>query len=145
GRRWFWWSSPVLGADWLRERLDEQADAAGERYRPDLQVDLPIEEDLMALGFDQTFVDDYERLRRRVAADGHSLVVRPSGPKELAKLHRSIQSTAEALTTLCESAVLSPRDAGSTLEALAKVSQAFLDAVEAAATLERDLYWKWEK
>ncbi len=145
GRRWFWWNSPVLGADWFRERLDEQADAAGERYRPDLQVDLPIEEDLMALGFDQKFVDDYERLRRRVVADGHSLVVQPSGPKELAKLHRSIQSTAEALTTLCESAVLSPRDAGSTLDDLAKVSQAFLDAVEAAATLERDLYWKWEK
>lgn len=145
GRRWFWWNAPVLGADWLQERLDEQADAAGERYRPDLQVDLPIEEDLMALGFDQSFVDEYERLRRRVIADGRSLVVRPSGPKGLAKLHRSIQSTADALTSLCESAALSPRDAGSTLEGLSKVLNGFLDAVEAAATVERDLHWKWEK
>lgn len=145
GRRWFWWNTPVLGADWLRERLEEQADAAGERYRPDLQVDLPIDEDLRALGFDRSIVDEYERLRRRVIADGRSLVVRPSGPKGLAKLHRSIQTTAEALTNFCESAALSPRNAGSTLQDLAKVLQAFLDAVDTAATMERDLRWKWEQ
>jgi hypothetical protein len=69
GPQWFWWNTRVLSRDWLRERLDEQAYAADERYRPELQVDVAIEEDLGALGFDQSIVDEYKRLRLWVIAD----------------------------------------------------------------------------
>lgn len=54
GRRWFWWGSTTLGSDWLAQRHREQTDAASDKYRPDLQVDVPIQDDLLALGFDQS-------------------------------------------------------------------------------------------
>ncbi|MEV6025327.1 hypothetical protein [Streptomyces sp. NPDC052036] len=67
GRRWFWWNHVVLGRDWLEQRYKEQADAAGEKYRPDLQVDIPVQEDLIALGFDQAVLIHFNRLRRDAA------------------------------------------------------------------------------
>jgi hypothetical protein len=57
GRRLFWWDEPHLGLDDLRRLHGIAAEAAGRRYRPELQVDLPIGEDIAALGFG----DDYFR------------------------------------------------------------------------------------
>lgn len=42
GRAWFWWNDPYLGPEWLAEFQRVQADTAGDRYRPILQVDVPI-------------------------------------------------------------------------------------------------------
>uniref|UniRef100_UPI000A605C50 ATP-binding protein n=1 Tax=Nocardia mikamii TaxID=508464 RepID=UPI000A605C50 len=69
GRRWFWWDQVVLGSDWLKERYREQVDAATEKYRPDLQIDIPIQDDLLALGFDQSIVDAFDHLRRSIASN----------------------------------------------------------------------------
>ncbi|MFI7517578.1 hypothetical protein ACIBVK_29195 [Micromonospora echinofusca] len=68
GRRWFWWGETVLGRDWLRAHYDLQASAAGEKYRPDLQVDIPIQEDLLALGVDASVLKHLRRLVREVVA-----------------------------------------------------------------------------
>ena len=46
GRRWFWWGDLVLGHNWLVAHYEQQWHAASEKYRPDLQVDIPIQEDL---------------------------------------------------------------------------------------------------
>jgi hypothetical protein len=37
GRIWFWWGDTVLDQPWLASRLKEQADAAGQKYRPDFR------------------------------------------------------------------------------------------------------------
>ena len=66
GRRWFWWGDLVLGQDWLVGHYEQQASAASEKYRPDLQVDIPIQEELSALGFDQTILGTFNRLLREV-------------------------------------------------------------------------------
>lgn len=66
GRRWFWWDQVVFGSDWLAANYHEQADAAGERYRPDLQVDIPIQEDFLALGFAHSAQATFNRLLRTV-------------------------------------------------------------------------------
>jgi hypothetical protein len=66
GRVWFWWQSLSLGLDWLRALYQRQADIAGGKYRPDLQVDVPIAEDLEGLGFSERFVDEYGTLRRNL-------------------------------------------------------------------------------
>lgn len=67
GRAWFWWAEPVLTSPWLDDRLAEQADAAGDKYRPDLQVDVPIQDDLKALGCDSSVMAEFERLRRAIS------------------------------------------------------------------------------
>lgn len=64
GRSWFWWDQLVLGSEWLASHYDQQAKAAGEKYWPDLQVDIPIQDDLSALGFDQATLTTFNRLVR---------------------------------------------------------------------------------
>lgn len=65
-REWFWWNKPVFDPTWLRFHVDGQAEVAGERYRPDLQVDLPIGEDIAALGFPAGVADAFVAHRRAV-------------------------------------------------------------------------------
>ena len=61
GRRWFWWNEPYLGPDWLARFQRKQGDYAGDRYRPELQVDIPIQGDLAALGFADSYFGELER------------------------------------------------------------------------------------
>jgi hypothetical protein len=64
GRVWFWWNEPYLGPDWLARFLRQQANVAGERYRPKLQVDVPIQDDISALGFSDPYFDELNRHAR---------------------------------------------------------------------------------
>jgi hypothetical protein len=57
GRQWFWFNQPYLGLEQLEEFRQTQAQVAGPRYRPDLQVDLPIAGDLHALGFSDRYLE----------------------------------------------------------------------------------------
>jgi hypothetical protein len=77
GRVWFWWNEPFLGAEWLAKFQRKQADYAGERYRPALQVDVPIQDDLSALGFSDSY---FKELRRytKAAADRLADLAPPS-------------------------------------------------------------------
>lgn len=61
GRRWFWWNERYLGPDWLARHQRKQRDYAGDRYRPKLQVDIPIQEDLAALGYAGSYFGELER------------------------------------------------------------------------------------
>jgi hypothetical protein len=61
GRQWFWWHEPYLGPTWLAELQRKQSDVAGDRYRPELQVDVPIQEDLSALGFADSYFEELGR------------------------------------------------------------------------------------
>jgi hypothetical protein len=61
GRQWFWWNERYLGPDWLATFQREQSEVAGDRYRPDLQVDVPIQEDLSALGFADSYFEELDR------------------------------------------------------------------------------------
>ena len=106
GRAWFWWADPQLSESWFRDRLREQADVAGERYRPDLQVDLPIEEDLKALGFSASIFEEFEQLRRTIISSGREIRLTPSGPAKLRKLHRAALKSAKALVDACSRTVL---------------------------------------
>lgn len=68
GREWFWFDQLVLGPDWLARRFSEQADTASQKYRPDLQVDVPIQDDLVALGFGSPAQRRLEELARAVVS-----------------------------------------------------------------------------
>ncbi len=145
GRLWFWWADPVLGPEWLAHRLVEQSDAAGERYRPDLQVDLPIEDDLKALGAAHSILVDFESLRRRVATAGRDMRLAPAGPKNLIRLHRIVKESAEQFVAAGAEVLFLAGSDASALGPLKSAVSNFLTATSEAERLEFDLEHEWRQ
>jgi hypothetical protein len=146
GRRWFWWHHVVLGPDWLEQRYQEQADAATDKYRPDLQVDIPIQEDLLALGFDESVLDAFNRLRRDVISAISDLHVSPKDEGEPgAQLYQAIHDRAAALKTTASALALQAGDPPATLEPLTHQLSACLEAIGAAVGYERQLAAEWRE
>ena len=145
GRAWFWWTEPVLGTDWLARRLDEQSVAAGERYRPDLQVDLPIEDDLRALGAAHSVFAEFEKLRRRVTSAGRDMRLAPTGPSDLVQLHRAVVNSAEKLIAVCSEVPFGAGSNPSTLAPLKTALSKFLSATNHAERREFDLDHEWRQ
>ncbi|WP_439812347.1 hypothetical protein [Streptomyces sp. P9-2] len=146
GRRWFWWHHVVLGRDWLEQRYKEQADAAGEKYRPDLQVDIPIQEDLIALGFDQTVLTHFNRLRRDVITavnDLHVLVKDEDDPGAFA--YQAIHDAAAALKSTASSIAAQAGDPATTLRHLTDQLSTTAEAIEAARDYERRAKAEWRE
>jgi hypothetical protein len=61
GRYWFWFSSEQLTIEWFRRNLASAISNAGERYTPELAIELPIARYFSALGRTPEF---YQRLNR---------------------------------------------------------------------------------
>jgi hypothetical protein len=131
GRRWFWWEEVVLGHDWIEQRYKQQATAAGEKYRPDLQVDIPIQEDLLALGFDQTVVATFDRLRRRIIAAASDLRLFAKDEAGAA-LVRAVEDTTSSLVSELNALQLQAGDLPSTLEQLKQHLSTCRRAINAA-------------
>jgi hypothetical protein len=146
GRRWFWWGDVVLGHDWLEDHYEQQVDAASEKYRPDLQVDIPIQEDLLALGFDQTIQTVFNRLLRDVVsavADVH--VWTKDEDEAVAALYQAVQDTAGALRNTVEALALQADDKPAALDPLRTQVNACRQAIYAAEEHERERKAAWRK
>ncbi len=145
GRRWFWWGDVVLGHDWLLSHYERQASAASEKYRPDLQVDVPIQEDLLALGFDQSVLATFDGLRRGIvsAASDLRLSAKPEEDQALESLYTAISDTSRALRAAAETLSLQANDPASKVDALASEAEACRGAIDAAQEHERDLEAAW--
>ena len=139
GRAWFWWHQPVFTPAWLDERHSQQREAAGERYRPDLQVDLPIQLDIEALGYDDTVVAEFEHLRQRVVATGGRVRLVPSGSAELVESLRHVLESAAALTTVASETILLASTPGTVLATLQSAASRFLEDADTAETIEVNL------
>ncbi len=57
GRHWFWFNEESLSNSWFIKRVEEQVANAGERYRADLNIELPIGRFFDALGGTPVFCD----------------------------------------------------------------------------------------
>lgn len=146
GRRWFWWDHVVLGRDWLEQRYQEQADAASEKYRPDLQVDIPIQEDLLALGFDESVLAAFDSLRRDVisaVADLHMVSNDEDEPE--ASLYQAVHDTAAVLRTTAAALARQAGDPPDVLEPLTRQLSACAQAIGAASDYERQLAAEWRE
>jgi hypothetical protein len=60
----FFWDKEVFSPEWCRKRLDVTVKLAGERYSPELHIDLPVAFALEGLGRSNTF---WERFNSRCA------------------------------------------------------------------------------
>lgn len=101
GRAWFFWDQEIFGPDWCRSRLAVTADAAGARYQPALNVELPVAFSLEGLGQSSSLCARY-RLRRgnflksarRVANGRHTGL---GVTRELNALRRALSAARHAL------------------------------------------------
>lgn len=66
GRQWFFWGREVFSPEWCRERIAATVEAAGDRYSPQLHVQLPVAFALEGLGRTNVFWDRYRHRRDEV-------------------------------------------------------------------------------
>jgi hypothetical protein len=133
GTRLFWWNENWLGPEQLR-RLYEQASAvAGPRYRPELQVDVPIADDLAGLGFSPVVVT---RFARR-ADELKKAVDRVAQPRQHDALREAASelpaALAEVSDALDERIALTRSDPFERVLGVARAGQAKLEAFDTIA------------
>ncbi|MFC4109999.1 hypothetical protein ACFOX0_29255 [Micromonospora zhanjiangensis] len=137
GRRWFWWGDLIFGPDWLRSHYQRQAGAAGEKYRPDLQVDIPIQQDLLAIGFDHTMVEQLRRLLRGIAVAVADQDVWPRDPDPTGgPLFDAVKDAALALAEQVGALELQAGDPPGVLRDLVALLATAQDAVDAVVDYE---------
>ncbi|HEV2891263.1 MAG TPA: ATP-binding protein [Frankiaceae bacterium] len=136
GRKWFWWGDYEFTPAWLTEKLNAQIDIAGEKYRPDLQVDLPIEDDLAALGFDAKAVEHLDALRRAVVAEARRVRLTKTGSAELVAAYDRVTDALSALRTTATELHVEPATVAEELATLDEALQTLDSAISAAADLE---------
>jgi hypothetical protein len=112
---------PTLSVNWLKAFHGQQADVAGEKYRPDLHVDLPISKDLAALGLSQSTMDEFELLKQQLQK-----AIKHSGSPEIPDLE--IEQTWQAIA-----------EAANVAASLLEASDPFSSALERFEQLESAL------
>ncbi|WP_409186516.1 hypothetical protein F9C11_20695 [Amycolatopsis sp. VS8301801F10] len=146
GRRWFWWGDLVFGREWLLTRYEQQSAAASEKYRPDLQVDVPIQEDLLALGFDPSILTVFHRLVRDVVSAVTDMRLRARDEGTTGDmLYQAIQDTAAALKATAGTLTLQAGDPPAALDPLLAEVEACRSAIYAAEEHERQLEAAWRE
>lgn len=143
GRRWFWWGDTEFTDAWLTQRLDEQIDAAGEKYRPDLQVDLPIEDDLTALAFDAIALNHLDQLRRDVISTASDYWISKKGSSELIEAYSAIEDAVADLKIAASDLHIEPATVDKDLAPLRRAFGDFSRAVTAASDLEYAAQTEW--
>lgn len=136
GRRWFWWGDTEFTDAWLSQKLREQIDVAGQKYRPDLQVDLPIEDDLAALGFAAAALDHLDRLRRGVISEAGDHWMTKKGSNELIKAYDAIEDAVADLKIAASLLHVEPSTVDTDLAPLRKAFEDLSRTVTAASDLE---------
>lgn len=138
GRKWFWWGETVLTADWLREKLEQQAQAAGRKYRPELQVDLPIQRDLTAAAFGEAAYRHLTRLLRDVSDAEAELLLRTERDEPQPQLYDAIRATAEVLAEHAKASGVEARDRNEVRLKLLTVAEQCRHAISQAQMVEFD-------
>ncbi len=143
GRRWFWWGDTEFTDAWLGQKLREQIDVAGQKYRPDLQVDLPIEDDLAALAFDAVALDHLDRLRRGVISEAGDYWITKKGSNELINAYAAIEDAVADLKIAASVLHVEPSTVETDLAPLRKASEDLSRTVTVASDLEYAAQAEW--
>ncbi len=96
GIEWFFWNRDVFSPEWCARRLEITVDAAGERYRPDLHVDLPVAFALEGLALSDAYWQRFGALRDAVLSAVKQIAVsRYTGLGVTSQLRTLVRSLAE--------------------------------------------------
>jgi hypothetical protein len=135
GRRMFWFNQLVFSPETLRRKYEEASEYAGDRYRPELQVDLPIQFDLEALGFADSYFNQFNEHRIAFVRDIRWLhKVGSDHGNEIAKAFDDAVQASQRLRAYLGSARYSARIHSPMAEATA-LTQAACGALSALNTL----------
>jgi hypothetical protein len=96
GRYWFWFNREQFTAEWFRKKLEVAITNAGDRYTPELHVDLPISKRFDALGRTPAFHGQLNSLYQKLRGAGARF--RPGSVSEEAR--ESATQAAEAVRQL---------------------------------------------
>ena len=105
GKAWFFWSRDVFSPEWCRERLGITLQAAGDRYTPELHIELPVAFAVEGLALSSEFWTRYREARGAVLIEtaelGSSRTTGLGRTRELQELRKVMESFAgEVLRTV---------------------------------------------
>ena len=72
---WFFWNREVFSLDWCAQRIKIAVEAAGERYTPELHVDLPVAFALEGLALSEAYWQRFRTLRGAVVKASNGIEV----------------------------------------------------------------------
>lgn len=130
GKAWFFWDQQVFSPAWCTERLRITTEAAGERYSPELNVELPVAFSLEGLARSPEYWRRYRSRRATVIRVGSNL--RPNRhtglgvTAEVRRLPRALEQWRDAVPAAFDLALPFSRD-----EILAATSR-LVQALDAA-------------
>ncbi len=136
GRRYFWFTDLALTADWFGRRLIEAIEAAGPRYTPELNVDLPIAADFDAFGRTAKYFDRIKVHARGIRRDRKFLQypIQENSPADQAEKVLIAEVLQHTDTVLWQLEQIKPTPCGKL--PFNSISDAAQSAVTAAAQLE---------
>jgi hypothetical protein len=101
GIEWFFWSVEAFGPAWFRQRLEVTTRIAGNRYSPELNIEIPVAFALEGLGRSEAFLTRYRHVRGAVVKASRRLHTRRFAglgkTSELAALRSSSRGCLAAL------------------------------------------------
>ena len=96
GITWFFWGKEVFSPDWCTQRVKIAVEAAGERYSPELHVDLPVAFALEGLALSEAYWRRFRALRGAVVKAANQIdVSRYTGIGVTKQLRDLVRSLAE--------------------------------------------------
>lgn len=75
GRTFYWFDTAILGVEWFRRMVEHAKANIGERYTPELNVELPISRVFDGLAVTPQYLHEVEVARRHVSL--HRNLMRP--------------------------------------------------------------------
>lgn len=103
GRVRFWFDRTLFSADWYQRRLEIALRIVGERYRPKLNVDLPVAQNLDGLGRVLAFQQRLEGLvggAKRHARDCHDDPSELVGPATVEEFRGAVEAALRAVAAV---------------------------------------------
>ncbi|MHB1098537.1 MAG: NACHT domain-containing protein [Burkholderiales bacterium] len=71
GRRMFWFDETVLSTVWFQQRFDQARAGLGDRYTPELNIELPIRRSILAFCRDPSLIASFEKWCEKVNEYGY--------------------------------------------------------------------------
>ncbi|HYI07594.1 MAG TPA: AVAST type 2 anti-phage system protein Avs2 [Thermoanaerobaculia bacterium] len=93
GRHFFWFNEKFFSNKWFFERYEEARAAAGARYTPELNVELPISRVFDSLGRTESFFQSFQRLRGLLRKEARSMDLAGDGA-----IHKSLDTLIELMS-----------------------------------------------